>query len=385
MIAGQLQEHDCRVAVLWFSRMQNLFQSELSLRKQWMVVPVPPFYAAPRLVCKATRFMTRMIARLVVKAWRIQMIVAENPTSAAICAGIGVPLICDFHGDGLAERKMYQMPETEISLALNDERTTCRGTAGWICASDALRQVLSKRHGISVPTAVVPCCVDLSMYEGFELRREEARNRLGLGDKWVVCYLGGLGKWQEIPRTLSIVAGMRAREPRVFFLFITPDSIEQHEIQLAAIGKEGADYVRLSLSRQEVIETLPAADIGMLIRTPSPVNYVSSPTKCGEYLAAGVPVLTTVHAGDAAKVISKTNAGLVLDGAPDLQESAELALKFLLTAMDDRVSIAKASHHAAAKYYNKVHSLESMSRLLTEVLPGWANEERREFDPAILR
>lgn len=385
MIAGQLEELDYRVAVLWFSRLSNLFQSKLLLQKHWLTVPVLPFYAAPGLVCSATRFMSRLLARLVVKAWRIQLVVAENQTSAAICAGIGVPLICDFHGDGFAERQVYEAPERETRLALADEGITCRRTAGWICASAALVHVLRSRHDISVPAVVVPCCVDISRYATFERRRKRARTQLGLSNRWVVCYLGGLGKWQEIPETLSLVAAMKTIEQRLFFLLITPDNTDRYASQLAALGEEGKDYTRLCLTHEEVLETLPAADLGLLLRAPSPVNYVSSPTKCGEYLASGVPVLTTPYAGDASGVVSETGSGLILSGDPNSRENVELALSFLRASMAARESVAQRCHRAAAEHYNVIRSAGSIGQLLTEVLAISLNENRQQSEATISR
>jgi hypothetical protein len=366
----QLEEAGCQMRVLWFSRLTSGLGSKLTMGTGWITFPVPPFYAAHRLICRATRFMCRLLVRVASRAWGIELIVAENPTMAAISVGNGVSVICDFHGDVVEERKMNANSEWEIRLAQEDERVASRETAGWVCASDALRQVLSARYGISAPAAVVPCCVEIARYAAFERRRQKAREQLGLGSRWVVCYMGGLSIWQEIPHTLSLVAAMRAKEPRLFLLLITRDSTDMYASQLAVLGEEGKDYARLSLSHEEVLEKLPAADLGMLLRAPSPVNYVSSPTKCGEYLASGVSVLTTAYAGDASRVISETGAGVVLNGDPNSEENVELALSFLRASMVDRVSVARRSHLAAIEHYNEAHSVESVVRLLAEVLLG---------------
>jgi len=383
MIARDFEELNCCVTVLWYSRLVNPFGSKLILRRHWITVPMPPFYAPHTWLRKAGRFMSRLLARLVIKIYRIELVVAENPTMAAVCAGVKVPVICDFHGDVVEERKMYENSAWEIRLAREEEEAACREASGWVCASDALRQTLGARHGVLMPTAVVPCCVHISEFAAFEQRRAKARNRLGLEDRWVLCYLGGLSRWQQIPETLKLAAAMRAREPRVFFLLMTNEDCDIYRSQLETIGREGEDYVRLSLTHQEVLEMLPAADLGILLRAPSPVNHVSSPTKCGEYLASGVPVVTTAYAGDASKVISGTTAGLVLSNHMDIEESAELAVSFLRAAMEDRASIATRSHHAAIEHYNNTYNAEKIGRLLIEVLPASFSDNCQQPDVKI--
>lgn len=382
MMAGQLEELECRVSVLWFSRLSNLFAGKLILRRHWLTIPMPPYYAVNGLLCRISRFLSALIVRLVIKLQGIELVFAENPTAAALGVGSSVPLICDFHGDILEERKMQESPQREIRIALEDETNTCRCTSAWVCASGVLLDVLRARYRTTVPAVVAPCCVDISDYAAFRQRREKTRTDFRLGGRPVVCYVGGLAKWQEIPSTLSLVTAMKAKEPELFFLLITRDDIAPYASQLASIGKEGIDYAHLSLSHQEVIEVLPAADLGMLLRSPSPVNYVSSPTKCGEYLASGVPVLTTAYAGDAARVISETNAGVVLHGSVTSQESVEVALGFLRTAVSNRESIAERSHLAAKDHYNRIQTLRSLERLLEQVVPG--SSENRSEQPGVV-
>jgi glycosyltransferase involved in cell wall biosynthesis len=367
-IVRQLQELGYETRVLWLSRLSNPSGSELRLRKHWLGIPVPPFNAGNKFICKATRLISRLVARAMMMIWRIELIVTEGPTVAAVCTGNGVPVICDFHGDVREEWTMDAFPGWESRLAAEDERIACVKTAGWICASYALQQVLRARHGVSAPSVIVPSCVDISRYATYEERREKARADLGLDGRWVVCYVGGLSRWQEIPQTLRLVAAMRSKEPRVFFLFITSDKADMYASELSALGEEKKDYICRSLTHAGVLEMLPAADLGFLLRAASPVNFVSSPTKCGEYLASGVPVVTTAHAGDAPRIVSMANAGLVLDGDASQEENADAIISYLRASMEDRVAVARRSHLAAFENYSVVPRRQDIARLVMEVL-----------------
>jgi len=50
----------------------------------------------------------------------------------------------------------------------------------------------------------------------------------------------------------------------------------------------------------------------LLLRKSHPVNYVASPTKFGEYLAAGVPVIATEGIGDTSDLIKNENIGIII-------------------------------------------------------------------------
>ena len=79
---------------------------------------------------------------------------------------------------------------------------------------------------------------------------------------------------------------------------------------------------------------LPIFDAGLLLRESHPVNRVSSPTKFGEYLAAGVPVIATEGISDFSRWISEHDVGITL-GHEELArgEAASADLRHFLDAV----------------------------------------------------
>ena len=74
------------------------------------------------------------------------------------------------------------------------------------------------------------------------------------------------------------------------------------------------------------------------MRESHPVNLVSSPTKFGEYLAAGVPVILTEGIGDYSEMAETMHVGITLkiDGKNFSDEAQEKLRLFSVDVMKNR-------------------------------------------------
>jgi glycosyltransferase involved in cell wall biosynthesis len=253
---------------------------------------------------------------------------AENPTAMLDCRSLTPPLVLDVHGDTVAERNPTVMEESRLRACpeFASERQAVQMATRLICNSQRTLELMCSRHSLDASQGiVVACTTELERFRNFKESREQSRCKLGLQDRIVCCYLGGLAPWQAIGETLDLVARMRQREPRMALLMITPDDPGKYDEPISRIGR---DSIRiLNLARNQVPDYLPAADIGFVLRANTPTNRVASPTKCGEYLASGVPVVTTPFAGDIPDVFTRFQVGHLL---PELTPS-ESALDQLMT------------------------------------------------------
>jgi hypothetical protein len=76
---------------------------------------------------------------------------------------------------------------------------------------------------------------------------------------------------------------------------------------------------------------LSAADAGLSFRVTAPSQRAASPIKNGEYLACGLPVVTTPGAGDSSDMIARRRVGVVLESlAAEAHRRAAEALGALL-------------------------------------------------------
>ena len=160
------------------------------------------------------------------------------------------------------------------------------------------------------PVHILPCAVDLEQFRPLPGNRERLRRDLGLVGT-VFVYVGKAGGWYD---TEGMVAFLRAAK-KVFepltLLVLTPGDSARF-VELCDQAK--IELVTRSARPSEVPEYLSAADIGLCFRHRFPSQLSCSPIKSAEYLACGLPVVSTSGCGDYDELIESERVGIVVEG-----------------------------------------------------------------------
>ena len=162
---------------------------------------------------------------------------------------------------------------------------------------------------------VIPCCVDFGHFPLVAAGgREAGRAALGIGaDAKVLVYLGSLGAWYMLDEMLDFFRVLLAREPDAVFLFVTHDAPAGIRAAARARGVPEDRLVVRPANREEVPQFVAAADIGIFFIQPVFSKKASSPTKMGEMLAVGLPLVTNAGVGDVAEIVRDTGCGVAIE------------------------------------------------------------------------
>jgi glycosyltransferase involved in cell wall biosynthesis len=165
-----------------------------------------------------------------------------------------------------------------------------------------------------LPVTVIPCCAD---FEHFRLatavERAKARAELGLAeDAPLLVHVGSLGCNCLLEEMLDFFTVYRERHNAAQFLFIAPSGEPVVHEAAAGRGLAHAVHVR-SASRNEVPYWLGAADLGIMFVRPVRSKAAASPTKLGEMLAVGLPIVANSCVGDVAEILRDTSTGIAID------------------------------------------------------------------------
>ena len=161
---------------------------------------------------------------------------------------------------------------------------------------------------------VIPCCVDFDHFPlATPASRRMARERLGIAAaEPVLLYLGSLGSWYMRDEMLDFFRIYSSRHSAARFLFVTPDDPQPIRDAAATHGVDPDRLTILSASRDEVPELMAAADVGIFFIKPVFSKTASSPTKMGEMLAIGLPLVANSGVGDVEPMIGDIGCGIAI-------------------------------------------------------------------------
>ena len=164
------------------------------------------------------------------------------------------------------------------------------------------------------PLEVIPCCADLSLIEAQGERRDEMRAQLGLTGKTVLVYVGKFGGWYLQDKMADFFAAARREIPDLHFLILSQSEHALIESEFARHNIEPDSFTITQAPHERVGAFLAASDIALSFIEAAPSKIASSPTKIGEYLAAGLPVVCNEGVGDVDLVMDEFQVGFVVRG-----------------------------------------------------------------------
>ncbi|HEX2535092.1 MAG TPA: glycosyltransferase [Chitinophagaceae bacterium] len=165
-----------------------------------------------------------------------------------------------------------------------------------------------------VPLDVIPCCADMDHFTLTDAaQKAEARRSLGLpAGSLVISYLGSVGTWYMTDEMLLFFRQLKQEYPGARFLFITHTPAQQVLTVIEKLGLSPADFLIRSATRREVPFLVKASDLNISFIRPVYSKISSSPTKLGEVLSMGIPVICNRGVGDVEAIVQQAGAGFVV-------------------------------------------------------------------------
>mgnify|MGYP000957102879 CR=1 FL=1 len=151
--------------------------------------------------------------------------------------------------------------------------------------------------------SVIPCCTDLSVFK--PVKRDSSSFTIG--------YLGSLGTWYLIKEMLVFFKKIKEIIPNSKFHFLTKDNPEIILSQCKNLGIE----LKNILIEESDIWNIPFKtrnwNLSLCFIMPSYSKIFSSPTKQGELMAMGIPIICNSGVGDVDYIVQKYNSGFILN------------------------------------------------------------------------
>ncbi len=264
----------------------------------------------------------------------IDMVHARSYISAAAALQVtkktGIPFLFDMRGFWVDERVdsgLWNLKNPIYRYAYRvfkkKEKRYLAVATHIISLTHKAKEELVQAYGVGADKiTVIPCCADLDLFDYNKIdskQKEELRKNLGIGASMsVLTYLGSLGGWYLTDEMLRFFSVWLKRKPDAVFLLITQDSRER---VLRATARYGipAERVRVQpASRGEVPGYLAISDWSVFFIKDAYSKKASSPTKQGEIMAMGIPIVCN-DIGDTGRIVKESGTGVVVTDFTDAE------------------------------------------------------------------
>src|ERR1041385_4505996 len=262
-------------------------------------------------------------ARALVRRNRIEMVHARGHIPATIALALkrrfGIKMIFDLRGlmaEEYVDAEHWREGGLPYRMTKATERRILAATDGIVTLTERIWPIIREWKGLrgrAVHHEVIPCCVDLSLFKFSDDERARRRNELRLGDRLTMVYSGSLDGWYLTEKMADFFASFLRQNTDAHLMWLTTGSHDRVR-ELMRARDVGADNFSVrAVGSSEVPSYLAAADVGLAFIKRCVSKIASSPTKNGEYLACGLPLVINAGVGDSDQLINEWQAGVLID------------------------------------------------------------------------
>lgn len=232
------------------------------------------------------------------------------------------------------------------------------------------------RNNVEAPIDVIPTCVDLERFVPRQCRTDSLRTNDSTSDNrpLKIVSAGTLGAGYLASEMFQFGALLQDRWPGTSFRILTAS---RRDSVMSAARDAGIDTSSLQVSRvkpEAVPDELATADAGLCFVRPTEAKVASCPTKLGEYLACGIPVVATDGIGDVTEILQNNRVGVVV--RHDDESSWHDAVRKLETLLSDPALSSRCRQVAEAEF-GLSHGAESYLRIYRQLIGMTSATQRK--------
>ncbi len=289
--------------------------------------------------------------------------------------------IREFYADSRVEGGMWHIKNPLYRIIFNyfkrKEKEELTASDGIVCLTHTAEKIIKAlpEYKAAAPLKVIPCSVDLNLFNPAAISNEQKlqlKKKLGISENdFIVSYLGSIGGWYMTNEMLRFCKLLSDKKPEAKFLFISP---HLHDVIEAEAAKHGIPPEKIIVKhgkRNEVPALLSLSQYSLFFIKPCYSKLSSSPTKHGEIMAMGIPVITNSGVGDVKEIADKYQSGFVIS------EFTDISFREVI----DTVAVANRFDAAAIrKGAEEFYSLEKAVADYSELYSGIIDAEDRNTD-----
>ncbi len=258
--------------------------------------------------------------RRVAREQRADLVHARGYVPALLARAAGRRYVFDMRGfwpDERADAGHWRRDALAYRTWKRIERALCARAGAVVVLSERARDELRRLHLVPEPRPVhvVPTCTDLARFRPLA-PTERSPETWGGAARYVM--LGGTGTWYLPEAMFDFAARALARDATAVLHVLTPDAPEPLRDALARRRVPVDRALVRDVAHADVPQWIAGAAAGIALLRATWSKAASCPTKLGEFLACGVPVVMSSGIGDVDRLFAAERVGVAVpatDGA----------------------------------------------------------------------
>jgi glycosyltransferase involved in cell wall biosynthesis len=211
---------------------------------------------------------------------------------------------------------------------------------------------------------VIPCCVDLELFNPNNISEDQQKEKkielkLSSSD-FILGYVGSIGTWYMLPEMLDYFTVLKEKKTHSKFLFVTGEKPENIYSVAQQKGISSSDIVVASCLHKDVSLYISLFNESIFFIRPTYSKKASSPTKQGEIMAMGVPLICNSGVGDTDLIVINYESGVVIN---DLNKQS-----YMEAVEKETVCNRSKTIQGASEYFSLETGVERYTKIYSDLL-----------------
>ena len=325
------------------------------------------FHRSPKLFAPAWNMFEMFWSALqVVRRGNVELIHTRSYLPAAAAWTVfhltGTPFIFDMRAlwpEEIITAGRLQRGSIVHKVLTRLEKVCLRDAAAVISLTDAAVGYLQDQYPTELQgqrIAVIPTCADLQRFK---------RSNKPPIERVFGCVGTVLSGWFLMDWLAALFNTAAQKDPEAKFEVVTRDDTETVRAALDIDGKLGDRLSIFSIASESVHEALQKQSTSVMFFTAGTSKLGSAPTRLGEALGCGIPVIANEGVGDVADIIRRYNVGVIVKDASEIAMNAGLGELELLRSDPDLPSRCR---RAAEEVFSLEAGTEAYRKLYADIL-----------------
>lgn len=209
---------------------------------------------------------------------------------------------------------------------------------------------------------VIPCCTDENLFQKKNIKN--LRSKLGFNkEDLIISYVGSIGTWYMLDEMLDFFKCLQIKKPKAKFFFITKDN---PQLILEKVKSKGIDTgsIKIQSSTREMMPSyIGVSNFSIFFILPVFSKKASSPTKMGEIMNLGIPIICNTGVGDVDEIMKRSMPELLVKDFSN--KEYERVVNLIINGYEpNRKSIIETSYN----YYSLDKGVEKYKEVYQEIL-----------------